>query len=133
MMEPQTGTYGGQGGLEHLKGYYFLCITKGEGRLEASGNPQAVMLSAANAAFPNRSLRAGTSDLHWQKLLEKRWLCGLRVLLSGDCLEAEAEQASGFPRGGKTGDCSMRSAINQWELVTGPWTNSVQGPLTPLL
>lgn len=50
------------------------------------------------------------------------------------CLEAEAEQASGFPQGGKAGDCSMCSAINQWESVTGPWTNcSVQGPLTPLL
>lgn len=84
MMEPQTGTYCGQGGLEHLKGYYFLCIKKGEGRLEASGNCQAVMLSAANAAFPDRSLRAGTSDLHWQKPLEKRWLCGMRVILSSD-------------------------------------------------
>ena len=45
MMESQTGTYWGQGGLEHLKGYYFLCIKTGEGRLEASGNHQAVMLS----------------------------------------------------------------------------------------
>lgn len=74
MMEPQTGTYWGQGGLEHLKGYYFLCIKRGEGRLEASGNRQAVMLSPANAAFLNRSLGAGTSDLHRQKPLEKRWL-----------------------------------------------------------
>lgn len=47
------------------------------------------------------------------------------IVLPRDCLEAETEQASGFPRGGKTGDCSMCSAISQWELVTD------LGPIAP--